>query len=194
MKPKPSGLGVVVAVMCLAQTACVVGPKYQPPVTANPTAPNYKESPINFTDTNGWKVAQPKDAMLRGNWWEVFHEPELNEFERQLNIDNQNIKQAFENYMAARTQIRQAHAQYYPTVSVSAGVTPMKARSPAPISPTTCPAIWTRADETRWIKAITAPQHLLIGQKSALSRTQFPPYPEKSRSGYLMLQLRSFSP
>jgi NodT family efflux transporter outer membrane factor (OMF) lipoprotein len=115
-------LRLAVAVLCLAPSACVVGPKYQPPVTANPAAPNYKESPLNFSDTNGWKVAQPKDAMLRGNWWEVFHEPELNEFERQLNIDNQNIKQAFENYMAARAQIREAHAQYYPTVSVSPGI------------------------------------------------------------------------
>ena len=115
-------LCVAVAVLCLAPSACVVGPKYQPPVAAIPTAPNYKETPLNFSDTNGWKVAQPKDAMLRGAWWEVFHEPELNEFERQLNIDNQNIKQAFENSMAARAQIRQAHAQFYPTISVSAGV------------------------------------------------------------------------
>jgi NodT family efflux transporter outer membrane factor (OMF) lipoprotein len=84
--------------------------------------PNYKESPLNFSDANGWKVAQPQDAMLRGNWWEIFHEPELNELERQLNIDNQNIKQAFENYMAARAQIREAHAQYYPTVTVSPGI------------------------------------------------------------------------
>ena len=114
---------VAVAVLCIAPSACVVGPKYQPPAAAIPAAPNYRESPINFSDTNGWKVAQPKDAMLRGAWWEVFHEPELNEFERQLNIDNQNIKQAFENYMAARAQIRQAHAQFYPTITVSAGVT-----------------------------------------------------------------------
>jgi NodT family efflux transporter outer membrane factor (OMF) lipoprotein len=130
MKQKMSGLrgtgnvlGMTVALLCLAQSACVVGPKYQPPAPATPAAPNYKESPINFSDANGWKVAQPQDAMLRGNWWEVFHEPELNEFERQLNIDNQNIKEAFENYMAARAQIRQAHAQYYPTATVSAGVT-----------------------------------------------------------------------
>ena len=30
--------------------------------------------------------------MIRGNWWEVFNEPELNALEEQLNINNQNIK------------------------------------------------------------------------------------------------------
>ncbi len=107
-------------VLCLAISACTVGPKYHPPSVATPAPPNYKESPLNFKDTEGWKVAQPQDAMLRGNWWEVFHEPELNEYEGQLNINNQNIKQYFENYLVARAQIRQAHSQYYPTVTVGA--------------------------------------------------------------------------
>ena len=107
---------------CLMVCGCTVGPKYHPAAIATPTVPNYKESPANFKDADGWKVASPQDAMLRGNWWEIFQEPELNELERQLNIDNQNIKQAFQNYMAARALIREAHSQYYPTATVSAGV------------------------------------------------------------------------
>jgi NodT family efflux transporter outer membrane factor (OMF) lipoprotein len=116
-------VGVAVAALCLVISACTVGPKYHPPAIATPATPNYKESPLNFQDANGWKVAQPQDAMLRGNWWEIFHEPELNEYEGKLNINNQNIKQYFENYMAARAQIRQAHSQYYPTATVGASVT-----------------------------------------------------------------------
>ena len=53
--------------------------------------------------------------MLRGNWWEIFHEPELNALEDQLNINNENIKLYFENYMEARALIREARAQYFPT-------------------------------------------------------------------------------
>ena len=30
-----------------------------------------------------WKVAQPQDAMLRGKWWEIFNDPELNGLEEQ---------------------------------------------------------------------------------------------------------------
>jgi len=81
------------------------------------TAPSYKESPANFQDADGWKVAQPQDAMLRGKWWEIFNDPELNALEEQLDINNQNIKVSFENFMAARAMIREARAQYWPTVT-----------------------------------------------------------------------------
>jgi len=55
--------------------------------------------------------------MLRGKWWEIFKEPELNILEEKLRIDNQNIKQFFETFMEARALIREARAQYYPTVN-----------------------------------------------------------------------------
>ncbi len=44
--------------------------------------------------------------MLRGKWWEIYNDPELNALEDQLNIENQNIKQAFQNFMAARAIVR----------------------------------------------------------------------------------------
>jgi NodT family efflux transporter outer membrane factor (OMF) lipoprotein len=109
-------------VLMLALCSCTVGPKYQPPAPP-PPAPAYKESPANFKETEGWKVAQPDHWMLRGKWWEVFHEPELNTLEEQLNIDNQNIKQAYENFMVARSLIREARSQYFPTVGSSPAYT-----------------------------------------------------------------------
>ncbi len=54
--------------------------------------------------------------MLRGKWWEIFNDPELNALEDQLNINNQNIKQYFENFMAARAVVREARSQYFPTL------------------------------------------------------------------------------
>jgi NodT family efflux transporter outer membrane factor (OMF) lipoprotein len=108
------------AAALLLTTGCMVGPKYSaPPATATAPPVSYKESPTQFKDTDGWKVAQPQDAMLRGKWWEVFNEPELNTLEDQLNIDNQNIRVSFENFMAARTLIAQARSQLYPTVSTT---------------------------------------------------------------------------
>jgi NodT family efflux transporter outer membrane factor (OMF) lipoprotein len=98
---------------------CRVGPPYHPPAAPAVTAPNYKESTVNFQDAEGWKVASPQDAMLRGNWWEVFHEPELNTLEEQLNIDNQSIKVAFEQYMAARAQIGEARSQFWPAITTN---------------------------------------------------------------------------
>jgi NodT family efflux transporter outer membrane factor (OMF) lipoprotein len=96
---------------------CRVGPPYHAPSSPAVTAPNYKESTVNFHDADGWKVASPQDAMIRGKWWEIFNEPELNTVEEQLNVDNQNIKVSFENYMAARAVIAEARAQYWPTIT-----------------------------------------------------------------------------
>ncbi len=109
----------------LGLAGCTVGPRYHKPSASTPAAPNYKESPANFQDAEGWKVASPHDDMLHGNWWEVFQQPELNDLEKQLNIDNQTIKVYFENYLAARALIRETRAQYYPTVTVGAGFTPL---------------------------------------------------------------------
>ena len=97
----------------------MVGPKYHaPPAIAQAPPASYKESPTQFQDTDGWKVAQPQDAMLRGKWWEIYNEPELNALEDQLDINNQNIKLYFENFMEARSLIAEARAQLYPTASV----------------------------------------------------------------------------
>lgn len=100
-------------------SGCRVGPRYKAPAPPTITAPNYKESTVNFKDAGGWKVASPQDAMIRGNWWEVFHEPELNALEEQLNVNNQNIKVSFENFMAARALVSEARAQYWPTILTS---------------------------------------------------------------------------
>jgi len=108
--------------LLLLLSACVVGPKYHPP-SPPPPVPAYKESPTPSQDTGLWTPAQPADAKLRGKWWEIFHDPELNALEDQLNIDNQNIKQYFENFMAARAIVREARSQYFPTLSVAPSVT-----------------------------------------------------------------------
>lgn len=105
------------ALACVLVSGCTVGPKYHPPTTQAPAA--YKETPSNFKENGPWQVAQPQDAKLRGDWWAIFNDPELNALEAQLNIDNQNIKQYFENFMEARAVIREARAQYFPTFGTS---------------------------------------------------------------------------
>jgi NodT family efflux transporter outer membrane factor (OMF) lipoprotein len=74
-------------------------------------------------------VAQPKDATLRGKWWEIYNDPELNSLEDQLNAGNQNIRQAFENFMQARALVREARSQYFPTVGVGGSYTRSQASS-----------------------------------------------------------------
>ena len=87
------------AALCVLLGGCTVGPKYHMPAT--PAPPAFKESPTQFKKSDGWTVAQPSDTALRGKWWEIYNDPELNALEEQLNIGNQNIRQAFENFMEA---------------------------------------------------------------------------------------------
>ena len=113
---------LLTAAFLLSLSGCVVGPKYHPPAPPAP-APVYKESPTQSQEAGLWTPAQPADAKLRGKWWEIFNDPELNALEEQLDINNQNIKQYFENFMEARAIVREARSQYFPTLSVAPSFT-----------------------------------------------------------------------
>ncbi len=114
----PDRVPLCAAALLLVSIGCAVGPKYHPPAPQAPAAV-YKESPTQFKENEGWTVAQPADAKLRGKWWEIFHDPELNALEEQLDINNQNIKEYFENFMEARALVREARAQYFPTLATT---------------------------------------------------------------------------
>jgi NodT family efflux transporter outer membrane factor (OMF) lipoprotein len=117
---------LIPATAMLILAGCRVGPVYhQPAATAQAPPAAYKETPSETQDSGDWKVANPQDAMLRGKWWEIYNEPELNDLEDKLNINNQTIKVYFANFMEARTLIAQAHAQLYPTL----GTTPSYSRT-----------------------------------------------------------------
>jgi len=121
---------LIPAMSTLVLAGCRVGPVYHvPPATAQAPPASYKETPSQTQGSGDWKVAQPQDAMLRGKWWEIYNDQELNDLEDKVNINNQNIKQFFENFMEARTLIAQARSQLYPTVSVGPGFTRSQASS-----------------------------------------------------------------
>ena len=115
-----AGVGAALCVL----TGCVVGPRYIVPAPTTEKLPaGYKETRAGSKGTGGWKVADPKDGNVRGEWWKIFHDPQLNELEAQLNLNDQNIKQSFENFLVARAMIGEQVSQYYPTVTGSLSVT-----------------------------------------------------------------------
>jgi len=112
------------AISIFLLNGCNVGPRYVAP--AIPAPPAFKESsPAAYSSAppGAWQPAQPQDAVLKGKWWEMFNEPELNALEEQLNINNQNIAQYFQNFMAARAQVSEARAGFFPTVTVAPSIT-----------------------------------------------------------------------
>ena len=92
------------AVACAFLLAgCTVGPKYSKPTV--PAAPAYAEAPpASFGESQGWKTAQPSDSSLRGAWWEVFGDTDLNALEEQVAQANQTLKIAEANFRDARAQ------------------------------------------------------------------------------------------
>ena len=83
---------------------CMVGPKYSKPTT--PLAPAFKEEPpASFKEGDGWKTAQPNDQLLRGDWWTMFNDPQLNALEGQIEAANQTLRAADANYRAARAAV-----------------------------------------------------------------------------------------
>ncbi len=105
----------VVAVLSLTLlAACSVGPNYVRPAA---------ETPASYKEMEGWKVAQPKDHVLPGVWWEIFDDPALNALEERVNISNQNVAVAEAQFRQAVAVVQAARAGYFPTVTGGASYT-----------------------------------------------------------------------
>jgi len=116
------GAAIFLAVTVCLLAGCMVGPKYHTPSTETPAT--YKElTPGDFKNTDGWRVAQPKDDALRGKWWEIFNDPQLNALEEQVNVSNQNIASAAASFLAARALVLEARSQLFPTASTNPAIT-----------------------------------------------------------------------
>lgn len=101
--------------------SCDKAPKYVKPSVATP--PAFKEIPPDtFKETDNWKFAHPRDAVIRGKWWEMFNDAQLNALEQQVNISNQNIALADANFRAARAVIKESRSESFPTVTTSPSI------------------------------------------------------------------------
>ncbi len=111
-------------VLILLAACKPVGPNYNRPVYQAPAT--YKETgastvvvpPPNPTG-GGWQPATPSDGMLRGKWWEIYKDPQLNSLENRIADNNQSLRQALETYLAARDQVKAARANLFPTLSAN---------------------------------------------------------------------------
>ena len=118
-----------IVLLCLFAfvAGCSFAPKYSQPTVQTPTA--FKELSTNqHSQTNIWKTAEPKDNILRGNWWELFGDAQLNALEAQAGASNQTVAAAFANFLAARAVVKQGRSQWFPTVTAAPSVT--RARQP----------------------------------------------------------------
>lgn len=102
----------------LILSGCMVGPDY-----ATPSAP----TPAAYKEAGNWKQAQPKDDVIRGRWWEVYHDQQLNGLEEQVNISNQNVLQAEAQFREAAAAVKVARAGLFPTITANPAYTESQA-------------------------------------------------------------------
>jgi NodT family efflux transporter outer membrane factor (OMF) lipoprotein len=137
----PSKIVVAAALFC---SACTIGPRYQTPAAPAPTG--YKE----MSGNDQWKMATPSDGLLKGKWWEIFGDEQLNSLEELVNVDNQSVKQAEAQFREARATVLSARANYYPTIGSSPGITQLYERKQGsntfslPINASWEPDFWGR--------------------------------------------------
>jgi len=96
----------------------------------------YKEpSPAQIAHAGQWKPAHPEDAALRGKWWEIFGDPQLNKLEDQLTDANQDLKAAAARFQEARAQVGYQFAAEFPTISTAPQIDSLKFSSNRPLPP-----------------------------------------------------------
>jgi len=94
----------------LFSLGCTVGPRYSRPSAPAPAPDAWKTEPP-------WEQAAPKDSIPKGAWWQIFHDPGLDDFERQLLAANQSLAAARDRLDQARSLARVATADYFPQLS-----------------------------------------------------------------------------
>ncbi len=101
------GVGLLAAV---SLGGCMVGPDYFPP--AAPIPPKYKE-------IAGWRIAQPRDAYDRGDWWWIYRDPVLDRLIRQVEINNQNVAAAEAAFRQSVALVKEARAALFPVIGLT---------------------------------------------------------------------------
>ncbi|MEQ1601896.1 MAG: efflux transporter outer membrane subunit [Methylophilaceae bacterium] len=98
----------------LLASACTVGPDYIKPDTTNPAT---------FKEAEGWKIAEPGDSAIPQKWWEVFNDPELNQLEEQVEINNQNLRAVEARFRQSQALVASSRSAYLPLLGINANKT-----------------------------------------------------------------------
>ncbi|HSV46790.1 MAG TPA: TolC family protein, partial [Ramlibacter sp.] len=90
--------------------------------TALPELPAQPPVPAQFRDAGpGWTIAAPAEAQPRGNWWQAFNDPLLDQLVERAGVHNTSIQEAAARLAQARALLRNANADRLPQIGLGAG-------------------------------------------------------------------------
>jgi multidrug efflux system outer membrane protein len=130
-------LPVALALLAFAP-GCSVGPRYSRPAAPAPAPDAWKTQPP-------WEQAAPRDAIPKGAWWQVFHDPTLDAYEQELLQANQSLVAARDRLEQARSLARVATAEMFPQLSADPSAVrergsanrPLNGQAPIIVNPAT---------------------------------------------------------
>jgi multidrug efflux system outer membrane protein len=111
----------------LLLAGCSVAPVYNRPEA--PVGAGFKEA-IAAAESKDWKVAEPSDALARGQWWTIFDDPVLDGLQAQAARANPTLQAGLARLAQSRAATGAAESQRLPQVEAGAGATRFRS-SPA---------------------------------------------------------------
>jgi outer membrane protein, multidrug efflux system len=120
-------LAAAVCVLCAAASigACSLAPRYAPPETPRVD---------HFVEAGNWMPAHPADGVPRGNWWEAFNEPTLDDLEQHLSQSNPDLQAAVARFTEARAVVLGTRSNEFPTLDADASATRERSSANAPLA------------------------------------------------------------
>jgi len=97
---------------------CSFTPEYSVPTSAISLNEDIPDSFYHEEDL--WKNATPADDTIKGPWWELFNDAELNDLMLLCRKQNPNLKAAFYRVEQARERARMTGSELYPNAGASA--------------------------------------------------------------------------
>jgi len=97
----------VLLITLLGLGACSLAPEYKAPAT--PLA-------AQFRTIGPWTSAQPSDQASRDGWWHIYNDPQLNELQQRLLVNNPDLSAALSHYAQAQAFVTQVESGLFPTV------------------------------------------------------------------------------
>jgi len=126
MKANSAPAGVVLAAAAML-SGCALAPPLKLP--AVPTAAAYKEA-------GPWIPAQPADGLSRGDWWQLYGDPDLNALQMRLIEHSPDLAAALSRYDQAKAVSDQMRSGLFPSLALGAdterdGLSSMRPLRPA---------------------------------------------------------------
>lgn len=124
---------------------CDLAPRYDPPRYVLPDS---------WRGEGPFTVANPRDSLPRGPWWERFNDPLLNQLQHRLVAENPGLDAMQQQYVQARAVVAQARSGLYPQLSTNFQLSENKEsknrlfRNPRSTTPLTEPSNIIQADAT----------------------------------------------